>query len=91
MKKKKSLGVIEWPVLEITNFDGGTGIIELQISNFHKRVFTRCSSVFLAKHLADTAREITKRHRDHVRQERRYYLELKKYTGYVPKDGDGDE
>lgn len=86
--KQKSLGILNFPKLEVVGFDGFKGEVTLLVSTREKRISMKANSAWFARQLADCAREIARRHRKHAQWERRTYLELKKYPGYVPEDGE---
>jgi len=86
--KRKSLGVIKWPKIEVSSFNGHSGLTVLKIFNGDKIVKVECNSYYLARQLTDSARVIAKYHREYTQLERQTYLNLKKYTGYVPEDGE---
>lgn len=90
MKKTKSLGVIEWPSMEVYSHSPFTHEITLQIKGNDKRVRVKTSVTTCVSTLVALAREVTGKQRQHAIWEWDEYKHLRDLSGYVPNIGEVD-
>jgi hypothetical protein len=87
MSKEKSLGIMSYPVAEITSFSGifGTAEITLRASGKKLKIALGVNCVHT---LVRLAQDMTAKQREFAMREWNQYISMKKTTGYTPPAGE---
>lgn len=82
----KSLGLLEYPDVEVASFNGGSGEVVLKLSARGKTVRVKMS-VFCVKKMIKTTHEIVSKQRNFAMSEWGIYKELRDVTGFKAPEG----